>query len=219
MAAETANTTKRTSGAEYVCWQGRPDWMSLARHAFGLRLCLYATCGLVVWAVVFDLMRTGQVGETAIWFGLIGMLICGLLMVSARITARMALYTVTNRRIVLQIGVVLRVALNLPYHHIRSATLKAGADDTGTISLDLKKEAPVGYAICWPHVLPWRVRQPHPALRCVPEASRIARHIAARVNLSTAGAPAPAPELANDTAPAVFATPLDHTKTATKMEG
>jgi hypothetical protein len=32
--------------------------------------------------------------------------------------------------------------------------------------------------VCWPHVRPWRFAKTQPALRCIPEAERVARLLA-----------------------------------------
>jgi hypothetical protein len=32
----------------------------------------------------------------------------------------------------------------------------------------------IAYAVLWPHVRPWQMRQPSPMLRCIPDAEKVA---------------------------------------------
>ena len=36
----------------------------------------------------------------------------------------------------------------------------------------------MSYLNCWPHIRPWHIRNPEPALRCIPDAARVAGLIA-----------------------------------------
>ena len=108
----------------------------------------------------------------------LGALACGLLTLIAYVQARAAVYTVTNRRIVLRIGAALTVALNIPYRWIGSADLDLRRSGTGTIALDTIGETRFSYLVCWPHVRPWSMSRTQPALRAIPDADAVAALLA-----------------------------------------
>ena len=85
----------------------------------------------------------------------------------AWLNARLTVYTITNRRVAMRIGVALTVTLNLPYRWIGSADLLTHADGSGDIALTLTGKSKLSYLVLWPHVRPWRISQPQPALRAV----------------------------------------------------
>jgi hypothetical protein len=33
----------------------------------------------------------------------------------------------------------------------------------------------LSYVMTWPHVRPWRMKHPEPALRCIPDAAKVAK--------------------------------------------
>jgi hypothetical protein len=78
----------------------------------------------------------------------------------------------------MRIGAALTVTLNLPYTQIGRADFKPGKHGTGTITFDLMGDTRLSYLVCWPHVRPWVMRRTQPALRCIPEAEKIAALIA-----------------------------------------
>lgn len=174
---------------ETILWQGKPDWLALANEALMLRWVAVYFAFLAVWRgiagyVSVDLDRGIA---AAIWLIGIGAVACGLIAGISWIMARAAVYTVTNRRIVLRIGAALTLALNLPYRWIGSADLQLRRGGTGTIALNLLGETRFSYLVCWPHVRPWYMTKTQPALRCIPNAEWVARLIAqnARTELTT----------------------------------
>ena len=84
------------------------------------------------------------------------------------------MYTITNRRVVMRIGVVLEITFNFPFRVIESAGLRAYPDGTGDIPLTLTGDDKVAYLHLWPHARPWRAARPEPMLRSVPDAARVA---------------------------------------------
>jgi hypothetical protein len=84
--------------------------------------------------------------------------------------ARAAVYTLTNRRVVMRIGAALQVTYNLPFTQIDSADLDLRRGGTGTIALRLKEGNQIAYLVAWPHVRPWHMARTEPALRCIPDA-------------------------------------------------
>jgi hypothetical protein len=96
----------------------------------------------------------------------------------AWLSARTTVYTLTNQRVVMRIGIVLTVAFNLPLKRIEGAQLHAlkrmGAD-CGDIALTLENDTRIAWLQLWPHVRPWRVARPQPLLRALPQARQVAQ--------------------------------------------
>jgi hypothetical protein len=98
--------------------------------------------------------------------------------VMAWLTAKTTVYTVTNRRVVLHIGVVLDLTLNLPYERLETVALHLVKDGTGDVPLRLMAPNKIAYAHLWPHARPWRVANPEPMLRAIAEAQQVGTLIA-----------------------------------------
>ena len=165
---------------EHILWQGRPNVWALARDAMSVRPVAAYFIILAVWRAIV-VGGTGSVGEALIagsWLILIGMVACGLLYLVALAQARAALYTITNKRVVMRVGAALNVTFNLPFKQIETAGLDLRKDGTGTVALTLTGRNRISYLICWPHVRPWRMAKCEPALRCIPDAQATARLLA-----------------------------------------
>jgi hypothetical protein len=161
---------------ERLLWQGRPDWRALARGAlFGRLLAAYFAL-LIGWRVLSaladgasapEVLRTAAVGV------LPALLALGLVALLAWLIARTATYTITDRRVVMSIGVVLSVSFNLPLSQIAGAELRLARDGSGDIALELSQAQRIAWFHLWPHVRPWTMRRTRPALRALPDAAAV----------------------------------------------
>ena len=159
---------------EHVVWQGAPDWRSLAVHAFHVRkVALYFAVMLVVQAL--NLMDASGAIDWKPWWVAASLyaLALGLLAGTAWMSARSTLYTLTNKRVVMRIGIVLTLTFNLPFKRIAGAALKPYAGGHGDIALALYPEDRIGWAHLWPHQRAWHVTHPQPTLRCLPEGAQV----------------------------------------------
>lgn len=165
---------------EYIIWQGRPDWWRLTFESLSLPWVAGYFVVLALWryATVMDVMPFGQAIGASIPFLILGAIVCALLLLVGYVQARATMYTITNRRVAMRIGAALTVTLNLPFSQIKSADLDLRKGGTGTIALELIGDTRLSYLVCWPHVRPWVMRQTQPALRCIPNAEKIARLLA-----------------------------------------
>lgn len=180
---------------ERVLWQGSPDWRALARDAFHLQ-------GVAGYFAAILLVRGGFVFmETAsAWSSLRAMLLLapvfgfalGMLALLAWLSARTTVYTVTTRRVVMRVGIVLTLTFNLPLKRLGSAGLRLHArDGTGDIPLQLASDK-IAFVHLWPHVRPWRLARPEPMLRSVPGAARVAQRLGEAWAAESGAALAPA---------------------------
>lgn len=166
---------------EHILWQGSPDWRRLARLAFHTRLVAGYFAALAGWALLTALVQgvhaAGDLTGVAMTI-LVGLIGVALLHLLAWGSARTTIYTLTNRRIVLRIGMALPKCINLPLGLIGAVDIAAHKDGSGDILLTLTGQQRLGYLALWPHVRPWKLAAPQPMLRAVPGAPDIAALIA-----------------------------------------
>lgn len=167
---------------ESLLWQGAPDARVLARTALHTR-------GLVLYFVVLALAAaaTGRLREAGIVAGL-GLVPLALAYAYAALVARTTVYSITNRRVVLHIGLALPVTLNLPLAQVASADLRTGTDGSGDLSLTLAGRGRFAYLVLWPHARPWCFSPSQPTMRGLRHA-----HEPAEILARTLSATAPVP--------------------------
>ncbi len=167
---------------EVILWQGSPAWKRLALSAFHVRGVAFYFAALASFGVIQGSWR-GALITVAV--GIAGL---GLLALLSWASARTTIYTLTNRRVVLRMGIALPKCINLPLTQIGSADLALHADDTGDISLKLTGSQRLGYAALWPHARPWKLAAAQPMLRAVPDArgasAMLARACGARLSIA-----------------------------------
>jgi hypothetical protein len=88
--------------------------------------------------------------------------------------ARATVYTITTERVAMRIGAALSVTFNLPFAQLAAARIDLRKGGTGTIAIETTGEDKLSYLVLWPHVRPWFMKKPQPALRCIPDAARVA---------------------------------------------
>ena len=166
---------------ERILWQGSPDARALARSAFHVRIVAGYFAVLAAWALISAIVAgvhsvTDLKGVAlTIIVGFIGV---GLLHLLAWGSARSTIYTLTNRRIVLRIGMALPKCINLPLGMIGAVDLAVRSDGSGDLPLTITGPQRLGYLALWPHARPWKISTPQPMLRAVPDAATIASMIA-----------------------------------------
>lgn len=158
---------------EHILWQGSPDWKALAVDAFHVkRLTIYFSLMIALQAVlIWDpaLGVLANLSELSVG-AILATIALSLLLLTAWLSASTTMYTITNRRVVMRIGIVLTLTFNLPHRWIRTAQLRDMGDGMGEIALELKGDDRIAYLHLWPHARAWHIRQPQPALRCIAKA-------------------------------------------------
>lgn len=179
---------------EAILWQGTPDARVFARSALGARWIGGYFALLVGWAMV-----AGTPLGALITAGF-GLLALGLAYGFAYLVARSTVYTITNRRVVLRIGVALSKCINLPLVKLTAADLRNLGAGFGDIALSLQGQSMLGYAMLWPHTRPFRFASPQPMLRALPDAAE-----AAGILAKATAALVPVQQQRSEAAPAVNA--------------
>lgn len=163
----------RLPKGERILWQGAPDWKRLALTAFHVRGVGLYFLALAVWAMV------AGTGASGIFTTFVAGCICiGLLYLFAWLVARSTVYTLTNRRVVLRMGVALPKCINIPHTIIANAAVKQLGDGSADIPLQLTGPDRMGYLMLWPHARPWKVANAEPMLRAVPDGDAVAAKLA-----------------------------------------
>jgi hypothetical protein len=160
---------------EHILWQGAPSAKSLALHVFHVRmLSVYFAAMLLVQGLYLAGEPEGLTWRPMLLSLGAAVLALSLLGSVAWFAARNTLYTITNRRVVMRIGIVLTLTLNLPFKALSAAAVRNYTDGSGDIVVDLASTDRIGWAHLWPHARPWALRKPQPSLRCLPDVQHAA---------------------------------------------
>ncbi len=162
---------------ERLLWQGAPDWRVLAVEALHVRKVALYFAVLLAWRVADAASSGAGVGSALLSTALVlplALLGLALLAGFAWLVARTTVYTLTDKRVVMRVGVVLSVTFNLPFRTIEAAALRERRDGHGDITLSLSGPDRIAYLHLWPHARAWQLRRPQPQLRCVPEVAQAA---------------------------------------------
>jgi hypothetical protein len=161
------------------------------------------------------LLVGGSAGEAALavlWLLPLALAALAILVFLGWLVGRTTLYTITNRRVVMRIGIVLDVTFNIPFRVIESAGLRKYEDGTGDIALALAGPDRIAYLHLWPHARPWRIARAEPTLRTVPDAAAVSALLMSAISavegpsLRAGAQPLVTPALAaNDASPWVAA--------------
>lgn len=161
---------------EKILWQGAPSWFVLSLRAFHLRkIGIYFLCMI---ALQWFYLINGAATSAEIFTALVkSMLIAGLglSMLGAVVwfSTKTTMYTITDKRVIMRIGIVLTLTFNLPHQRIASASIKSYKGGSGDIALSLYPSDRIAWLHLWPHARPWKVGQPEPALRCIEQVEKV----------------------------------------------
>jgi len=168
---------ERLPSDEFIVWQGAPDVAALAYSAFHFKkLALYFA--VLIVACAWPALEDGG-GFTAVllaikWIAPLAIIAMATVWMLAYCTARTTVYTITNKRVVMRLGIVLTVSFNLPLMQLACADVRVLQNGYGDITLALKGADRIGWVHLWPSVRPWRIAKPEPTLRAVPNVQMVA---------------------------------------------
>ncbi|MEM1130924.1 MAG: photosynthetic complex putative assembly protein PuhB [Pseudomonadota bacterium] len=165
---------------EEILWRGRPQAWRLAVEAMWLNWVIGYFAVLAVWRAALSAtqMPLGAALLTAVPLVVLGLVVTGLIYGMAYLQARATIYTLTSARVVMRIGAVLNLTVNLPFTRMAAAHLTKRRDGSGTIVFETVAETRMSAFMLWPHIRPWHLRRPQPALRCIPEVADVAELLA-----------------------------------------
>jgi hypothetical protein len=169
---------ERLPAQEHILWQGSPHTGLVFYQVFHAR-ALAVYFGLILaLRGAHQFSMTGSWAEAfaaATWLAPLFVLALGLFWALAGLVAKTTVYTITDRRVVMRVGIVLSLTFNIPLSRLQSADVRhIGAKGAGEIALALRPEDKIAYFHLWPHARPWRFAHPEPMLRCLPAVTGIA---------------------------------------------
>jgi hypothetical protein len=169
---------------EHLLWQGRPDLRTLTLRALHLRAVLFywavVAAGFVLAGSFMD-RGPGDLAADLVWLFVVGLLGAGVLFGLAAAVRGSTTYALTDRRILIRLGVALPATFNLPLHQVDAVDLRDLGGGKGDLVFTPSGADRVGWLLLWPHAKPWAFRNPLPAFRAVPDAASVGRQIAAAV--------------------------------------
>ena len=180
---------ERLPAGENLLWQGRPQGRGLTARAMGLRAITWyfgALLALEAGLGVYHGAGLVQIAGGLVISGLIGLVGLGLLWSIGRAAARGAIYSITDKRVVMRVGIALPMILNIPFAVIESVARVTHADGTEDVVLRIMKPARISWIALWPHVRTASILHPEPMLRALPQADGAAQ-ILARAIAASAG--------------------------------
>ncbi len=165
---------------ERILWRGAPTWRGVLAQVFHVRPVVAWFAGT---ATLFGIAAAAQGGAVSALTVVAPTLLIGaggiaLLTVLAWLVHRTTVYTITDRRVVMHVGIALPITLNLPHARTEGAGLHLFSDGSGDIPLQLPPGERIAYLHLWPHARPWRVSRPEPMMRSVPDARAVAEILA-----------------------------------------
>jgi hypothetical protein len=166
---------------ERVIWQGAPAWRQVFLRVFHARKLMVYFGLLLALRAAFTLADGEGASEAALavlWLVPAPLFVLAVLAVLSRLVERTTWYTVTTRRVVMRIGIVLEVTFNFPFKVIDAVNLRRHPGGFGDIALAFMDGEQIAYPHLWPHARPWHFRRTEPTLRCVPEAEAVAALLA-----------------------------------------
>ncbi len=178
---------ERLPPGENLLWQGRPEGRGLTARGMGLRAVTWyfgALLALQAGLGVYQGAGLVQVGGGLVISAAIGLVGLGLLWSIGRAAARGAIYTITDHRVVMRVGIALPMIINIPFTVIESVARVEHADGTEDVVLRIMKPARLSWIALWPHVRAASILHPEPMLRAVPQAQGAAQLLARAIAAS-----------------------------------
>jgi len=171
---------ERLPPSERLLWQGQPLPSIVARRVFHLPLVTVYFAVMLTWSIgaqLQDGVALMAALRGSLVLGLLAAVAIGILAALARLTASTTVYTLTDQRIVMRIGIVLTVTYNLPLKHLDAAHWLPLSGTQGEIALQLRGDTRIAYLHLWPHSRPWLFARPQPMLRGLADAQAVSRQL------------------------------------------
>lgn len=163
---------------ETILWQGQPNWRQVALRIVHIRSVVFyfglllALQGYAAWTESQSTAHVLISLAKALPFALLAL---GGFVYLAWCVGKNAMYTITNQRIVMRIGIALTITYNIPFSRIVSADFLKRADGSGDITLRLKSDDKIAWLNLWPHARPWHLIHPQPSFRCLDQVESVAK--------------------------------------------
>jgi len=167
---------ERLPSDEFIVWQGSPGVAALASSAFHIKkLAIYfaVLIGACAWPALEEGAGVMAVLLSIKWIAPLALIGLGSVWLMAYMTSRTTVYTLTNKRVVMRLGIVFTVSFNFPLKQVASADIRTLHNGFGDITLALKGSDRIAWIHLWPSVRPWKINKPEPTLRAIPHVDEV----------------------------------------------
>lgn len=162
---------------EHIVWQGSPDAGAIARHVLKVRWIAGYFAIMLVWLVITGVYFGRSAEDAFVSLGIMtlaGATVVGLVRLYAIAVARTTVYTITNKRVVMKLGVALPTAFNLPFVEFESVDVRKRANGSGDIALRFKPDVHLAWLVFWPHVRGFRMARTEPQMIGIADVEAVA---------------------------------------------
>lgn len=166
---------------EHIVWQGRPELKLVMRYIARIRWIAGYFAVLAIWTIMVGINDGEALGAILLSLGYVGLgfaLVYGLAYLFARGIQKTTLYTITNARVVMRVGIALSASFNLPFKQILGADMRLNHDQSGDIALALAPGHGLSSAVFWPHQKGAVWKKLSPQMICLPDAKEAAEILA-----------------------------------------
>ncbi|MTH98792.1 PH domain-containing protein [Roseibium sp. RKSG952] len=182
----------RLPEGEHILWQGAPDGGLVARRVLKSRWIAGYFVLLLLWNMASGFLDGVSPWAIAFSSGAIltmSGIAVGLIELFAWGVQKTTLYTITNKRIVMRIGVALSATFNLPFARMLSVDMRKDDQGRGDISLQMKPGHRLSFVVFWPHVRGWHAGNTMPQLICLKDVAAPARILAGQLAMASSRSP------------------------------
>ncbi len=175
--AQVRGVAEALPPGERLLWEGAPAPRAIARHLLFVRPLAAYFALMVAWWVVANLDKAGTMDfwmPVALQLTLVSLVLAGVLGLSNWI-AQSTTYAITDRRIVMRLGVIFPLTVNIPLSYVVGAQARTFTDGTGQIAVQLDQKEKLAWIVLFPHVRPWRFSTPEPLLRGLTDPAEVGR--------------------------------------------
>jgi Bacterial PH domain len=171
----------RLPDGEFIVWQGQPEFKTVMTRLLRARWVAAYFAIAALWSVAVGINNS----ESA--WALLGrmtfivvaaVILFGLMALYARAVANTSLYTLTNRRVVMRVGIAISASFNLPFKQIAGADFRVGNDGSGDVALALKSGHGLSGSVFFPHQRGGLWRKLSPQMICLADAKIVAEKLA-----------------------------------------
>ncbi|MGF1650017.1 MAG: photosynthetic complex putative assembly protein PuhB [Hyphomicrobiaceae bacterium] len=172
-----AGLPKALPKGETILWSGSPEKWRLGHQIFATRWVALVFVVLALSSLFSGLTPNATTTQLAVRFLMIltaGAAVVAFAATMGWLIAINTVYTITDKRLVIRHGVTMPMAVNVPFTKIASASAKVETDGSGDVAVALLDGNRVSLFAIWPHNRPWNWQGAAPAIRCIPDAGKVA---------------------------------------------
>lgn len=176
----------RLPDGEYIVWQGKPDTNIVMTRLLRARWIAGYFALAAAWSLAVGINNQDvawQLLGRISFIAVAALIVFALMWLYARAVAKTSLYTITNKRLVMRIGIALSASFNLPFKQIAGADFRQGADHAGDLALTLRPGHGLSGSVFFPHQRGGLWRKLSPQLICLEDIKAVADILAQQLRL------------------------------------